>query len=80
MWWTIGWLWRRTLWQRMGRHARDLAGGEDPRPVWAGWRVRVGGVDVTWRLGPFGPGTRVGRKRFAGLLSAERIRAALREG
>lgn len=83
VWWTAGWLWRRTLWQRIGRHARTLAGGQDPLPVWGGWRVRSARGEVTWRGGLWGPGTTVkradGKKRwYAELLDDQRLEDALR--
>lgn len=82
VWWTAGWLWRRTLWQRVGASARRLAGGHDPVPVWGGWRVSGPAGVVTWRGGLWGPGTTVkpasGRRRwFSELLDDAAARSAL---
>lgn len=79
--WLVGWLWRRTLWQRIGADARKLAGEGVPVPVWAGWRVAVGGGSVTWRGGLLGVSTTVrtpgGRRRYDHLLDEAAARVAI---
>lgn len=82
VWWMAGWLWRRTLWTRVGAAARELGGSAEPRPVWGGWRVSLGeGAVVTWRGGFLGLSTQLktasGKRRFDELLDADAIRAAL---
>lgn len=76
--WAVGWLWRRTLWARIGGDARALAGTGSVEPVWGGWRVRRDGWTVVWRGGVFGTSTvvrgRAGTARKPALLTAEQVR------
>lgn len=77
--WAVGWLWRRTVWERVGADARALAGRGEVVPVWAGWRVQGDGFTVVWRGGAFGVSTvvrgRAGTRRRWSLLTADEVRS-----
>jgi len=53
-WWTLwllGFLWRRTVWQRIGAHLREEGVLGEVRPLFLGWRVTRGQVRVDYRGG-----------------------------
>ena len=80
--WTMGWLWRRTLWQRIGTTACNLVGRDGVKPLFLGWRVEIRGVRIDWRGGWQGPHTLVRRgkerTRYEGLLTEAQVHEAMR--
>lgn len=73
----LGILQRRTVWNRAGRAIRGVAAatGGAIEPMSFGWRVHAGGVRIDWVSTVFGPQTRAsqGKVRVArdGWLDAE---------
>ncbi len=74
--WTLGWLWRRSIWERIALQAKGSAG--HVRPLWMGWRVQTQTLRIDWVGGLRGLRTRVkkGDRTWVqpGLLTVDEIR------
>ena len=78
MMWTLGWLWRRSIWERVGFEATQLNG--QIRPTWTGWCVDAGELRVQWTGGILGLRTQVSQGDHTwtvpGLVSVDQAKAS----